>query len=106
MFEKEADEYRKAVKSEFFLSEPHLDLACQGFKDGYATALREMWHTADSPKQDGLYYCKIKSTVGVPYYRETEFINGKWNIVMGKIIAWCEMPKYEEAVDGKHEICW
>ena len=33
--EKEAEEYRKDLKSKFFLSEPQLDLACQGFKDGY-----------------------------------------------------------------------
>ena len=36
MFEKEAAEYRKDLKSKFFLSEPQLDLACQGFKDGYS----------------------------------------------------------------------
>lgn len=35
MFEKEAEEYRKDLKSKFFLSEPQLDFACQGFKDGY-----------------------------------------------------------------------
>ena len=34
MFEKEAEEYRKDLKSNFFLSEPQLDCACQGFKDG------------------------------------------------------------------------
>lgn len=34
MFEAEAEEYRKDLKSKFFLSEPQLDLACQGFKDG------------------------------------------------------------------------
>jgi hypothetical protein len=34
MFEKEAEEYRKDIKSKFFLSEPQLDLACQGYKDG------------------------------------------------------------------------
>ena len=38
MFEKEAEEYRKDLKSKFFLSEPQLDLACQGFKDGYNKA--------------------------------------------------------------------
>ena len=36
MFEKEAEEYRKDLKSKFFLSEPQLDLACQGFKDSYS----------------------------------------------------------------------
>ena len=42
MFEKEAEEYRKDLKSNFFLSEPQLDLACQGFKDGYNKA--NEWH--------------------------------------------------------------
>ena len=42
MFEKEAEEYRKDLKSKFFLSEPQLDLACQGFKDGYNKA--NEWH--------------------------------------------------------------
>ena len=39
---KEAEEYRKDLKSKFFLSEPQLDLACQGFKDGYNKA--NEWH--------------------------------------------------------------
>ena len=42
MFEKEAEEYRKDLKSKFFLSEPQLDLACQGFKDGYNKAKEEI----------------------------------------------------------------
>ena len=37
-----AEEYRKDLKSKFFLSEPQLDLACQGFKDGYNKA--NEWH--------------------------------------------------------------
>ena len=53
MFEKEAEEYRKDVKSKFFLSEPQLDLACQGFKDGYNKA--NEWHyvkDGDLPEVD------------------------------------------------------
>lgn len=69
------------------------------FIAGYIAALRDTWHVKDSPRQDGLYYCKIKSTVGTSYYRETEFIDGKWNIVMGNIIAWCEMPRYEDPAE-------
>ena len=41
MFEKEAEEYRKDLKSKFFLSEPQLDLACQDFKDG---SWKEIFH--------------------------------------------------------------
>jgi hypothetical protein len=51
MFEKEAEEYRKDLKSKFFLSEPQLNLACQGFKDGYNKA--NEWHfvkDGDLPK--------------------------------------------------------
>ena len=40
--EEMAEEYRKDLKSKFFLSEPQLDLACQGFKDGYNKAKEEM----------------------------------------------------------------
>ena len=53
MFEKEAEEYRKDLKSKFFLSEPQLDLACQGFKDGYNKA--NEWHypsKGELPKED------------------------------------------------------
>lgn len=32
--DKEVDKYRKNIKSKFFLSEPQLNLACQGYKDG------------------------------------------------------------------------
>ena len=35
------EEYRKDLKSKFFLSETQLDLVCQGFKDGYNRAEEE-----------------------------------------------------------------
>lgn len=50
MFEKEAEEYRKDLKSKFFLSEPQLDLACQGFKDGYNKA--NAWHNLQENPTD------------------------------------------------------
>ena len=56
MFEKEAEGYRKDLKSKFFLSEPQLDLACQVFKDGYNKA--NEWHyvkDGDLPKDDKEY---------------------------------------------------
>ena len=59
MFEKEAEEYRKDLKSKFFLSEPQLALACQGFKDGYNKA--NEWHyvkDGDLPKETGLLMSK------------------------------------------------
>ena len=42
MFEKGTKEYRTELKLNFFLSEPQLDLACQGFKDGAETTLRKV----------------------------------------------------------------
>ncbi len=39
--EEKVKEYRIKLKSQFFLSEPQLDLACQGFKDGYKKGKEE-----------------------------------------------------------------
>jgi hypothetical protein len=54
MFEKEAEEYRKDLKSNFFLSEPQLDLACQGFKDGaeYGYNKANEWHNLEKDPND------------------------------------------------------
>ena len=52
MFEKEAEEYRKDLKSKFFLSEPQLDLACQGFKDGYSKCNERLIKANDSSYKD------------------------------------------------------
>lgn len=73
-----------------------IDLFVAGFVKCLELNKETKWHTTDLTKQNELYYCKIKSTVGTSYYRETLFIDGKWNIVMGEVIAWCEMPEFEE----------
>ena len=52
MFEKEAEKYRKDLKSKFFLSEPQLDLACQGFKDGYSKCNERLIKANDSSYKD------------------------------------------------------
>ena len=90
MFEKEAEEYRKDLKSKFFLSEPQLDLACQGFKDGYRKA--NEWHKVadrDLPK-DTRY---VWTNVGAGYHDD----DGWWDDFgrLQNVIAWCE-PKFEE----------
>lgn len=71
MFEKEAEEYRKDLKSKFFLSEPQLDLAFQGFKDGYNKA--NEWHyvkDGDFPKNrtEEEYLVALKSEYGGFFY--------------------------------------
>ena len=58
MFEKEAEEYRKDLKSKFFLSEPQLDLTCQGFKDGCNKA--NEWHDLRKNPDDLPKECKGK----------------------------------------------
>ena len=68
MFEKVAQEYRKDLKSKFFLSEPQLDLACQGFKDGFLAGLKAgkpQWHylvenPTDLPKNEGPYWVCVR----------------------------------------------
>ena len=50
MFDKEAEEYRKDLKSKFFMSEQQLDLACQGFNDGYNKA--NEWHNLNKNYKD------------------------------------------------------
>ena len=72
MFEKEAEEYRKELKSKIFLSEPQLDLACQCFKDdaefGYNKA--NEWHyvkDGDLPKENEyiMIYSKLADNIAV-----------------------------------------
>ena len=71
MFEKEAEEYRKDLKSKFFLSEPQLDLACQGFKDGYNKA--NEWHyVKDELPDEGTYLVVWQNDKG---YKEIFILN-------------------------------
>lgn len=98
MFEKEAEEYRKDLKSKFFLSEPQLDLACQGFKDGYNKA--NEWHyvkDGDLPRQDGHTCFSIEVLANNKKWVYYEFSSGKWfcGNKEVKVIAWKEivLPK-------------
>ena len=95
MFEKEAEEYRKDLKSKFFLSEPQLDLACQGFKDGYNKA--NEWHYVKDGK-----YPKEKQLVMVyrvnPLGANIAITNWYDSYKDTKVIAWKEivLPKESE----------
>ena len=95
MFEKEAEEYRKDLKSKFFLSEPQLDLACQGFKDGYNKA--NAWHfvkDGKSPTHSNRVLVFTDEGVGFGIYG---FDNKKWYTYDTgfDVIAWKEiiLPK-------------
>ena len=97
MFEKEVEEYRKDLKSKFFLSEPQLDFACQGFKDGYNKANK--WHfvkDGDLPKHEVnvlvLYNVQCIDIAHYNYdYKEWHFIDS----IVRDVIAWKEivLPK-------------
>ena len=99
MFEKEVKEYRKDVKSKFFLSEPQLDLACQGFKDGYNKA--NEWHYNEVPNNDNDILCQIsKDEVVVGYYHT---VAKRYITIDGQdlynVIAWKEivLPELKES---------
>lgn len=115
MFEKEAEEYRKDLKSKFFLSEPQLDLACQGFKDGYNKA--NEWHKLDwdkdFPEADKLIRVRLRSGMEhiceTCYYEPTEDeigygklvisfyeLNGEW-VDDNDVLAWCYIEPFKES---------
>jgi hypothetical protein len=73
MFEEEAEEYRKDLKSKFFLSEPQLDFACQGFKDGAEFVYNEQLTKAKEIIKDYLTIAKGShiTLCGVPEENRT-----------------------------------
>jgi len=104
MFEKEAEEYRKDLKSKFFLSEPQLDLACQGFKDGYNKA--NEWHyvkDGDLPKNNTQVLVFLENKrMKISIFMENKFTlwNKDYNTYtkLYDVIAWKEivLPKESE----------
>lgn len=106
MFEKEAEEYRKDLKSKFFLSEPQLDCACQGFKDGAEFGYNKAneWHypsKGEYPKENKRYLCKIERNVGGGITYECSDYDveySSWKDSYGDVIAWKEivLPKEDE----------
>lgn len=121
MFEKEAEEYRKDLKLKFFLSEPQLDLACQGFKDGYNKA--NGWHNlqenpTDLPKceenEQIIFYVKewfesiqkYRTHYCLGFYRKA-FLNESVKLFVEKsrgyenehlpisVLRWRELEKWE-----------
>lgn len=111
MFEKEAEEYRKDLKSKFFLSEPQLDFACQGFKDGFNKA--NEWHypsKGEYPKEyeNVLCYCKV---VNVQFYNVGHTIIGGDNKIRWwssnrseelKVYAWKDITPPKEIKENEN----
>ena len=115
MFEKEAEEYRKDLKSKFFLSEPQLDLACQGFKDGYNKA--NEWHyvkDGDFPKDEKdmlmseqlILLTKMKGTnnlsISIGQYNfSTQEFSYPHVVGLTEVIAWKEivLPELKELAE-------
>jgi hypothetical protein len=111
-----AEEYRKDLKSKFFLSEPQLDLACQGYKDGFLAGLKAktQWHKLSEkyPEADKLVRVRLMSGMEhiceTCYYEPTEDeigygkliinfyeLDGEW-VDDTDIIAWCEIPTFDK----------
>ena len=103
--EEMAEEYRKDLKSKFFLSEPQLDLACQGYKDGFLAGLkagRPQWHTPNVPTSPinkvVLGYikdCNSKKLCLVEWNREWWYDANTYNDRV-KVIDWCEIPTFDK----------
>ena len=107
MFEKDAEEYRKDLKSKFFLSEPQLDLACQGFKDGYNKANEWQYPSkGEYPNECENVWCYCKG-IGIKFCCVGHTIVGGDNKIRWwannkteelRVIAWKEivLPKESE----------
>jgi hypothetical protein len=116
--EEMAEEYRKDLKSKFFLSEPQLDLACQGYKDGFLAGLkagRPQWHKVadgDLPEKEDVYLIYTTKGYllghyeqggadgeidfsGVPYSDFTEYPS-EMTLSENEVIAWCEIPTFDK----------
>lgn len=101
------DGYKAGQKHE---ADKIFDEWCSGTHDypqkcGFLKSLEAQipqWHDLrknpdDLPKESGDYWCKLKSnrlyTFEV-YYTDSLFYKSRWNEL--DIIAWCELPKFEE----------
>lgn len=123
MFEKEVEQYRNDLESNFLLSEPQLDLACQGFKDGAEFGYNKAneWHyikDGDLPKTE---FSRVDVTVAYinayqnpcardccfdgtnfVYWDDRKPIGWKNVDIFGKIYAWKypeRLPKLPKEVE-------
>ena len=114
--EEMAEEYRKDLKSKFFLSVPQLDLACQGYKDGFIAGLkagRPQWHDLrkdpnDLPKEVGNYLvCYLDTMLNrnvfmleyVDFLEDSRWIDETSHEIEKfdeGVIAWCEIPTFDK----------
>lgn len=103
--EEMAEEYRKDLKSKFFLSEPQLDLACQGYKDGFLAGLkagRPQWHDINDkePSKEQLgkqLLIRMESVIGDTDYDYLVYkYKGESITDVADVIAWCEIPTFDK----------
>lgn len=108
MFEKETEEYRKDLKSKFFLSEPQLDLACQGFKDGFSKA--KEWHDLRENPDDLPPMIEDERKISQDVWlhvknwgSESGYYSYRKNVWMVRcrevnlpVLGWTEIPKFRE----------
>ena len=96
--EEMAEEYAKSWKTSLaYVSVKEAHLA--GLKAG-----RPKWHKVadgDLPKENNLYLVAIKDNgLAIAYFNglhwETKFNLGDFGHCLETVIAWCEIPKFEE----------
>ena len=106
MFEKEAEEY--AIENWEYYEEGKNDSKAlkqayqQGAEFGYNKA--NEWHKVadgDLPKENKLYLVQIKDNgLAIAYFNgrhwETRYNLGEHGHCVETVIAWCEVPKFEE----------
>lgn len=82
----------------------YIDELKQAHLDGLAEGRKEKWHDLrkdpnDLPKESGDYWCKLKEQRRYAfevYYKDSLFYKSKSRWEELGIIAWCELPEFEE----------
>ena len=103
--EQKADKYREELKSNFFLSEPQLDCACQGFKDGYHVCEKEL--KAQIEKMKNCWNCKHDCKLLIARFGGCDFSGKKekwYKTVEEKGLGWIEGLTFMVMEEAKEQL--
>lgn len=98
--EKAEEKYQEHINKErCYISKPEEEIYTDGFLDGLAEGRKEKWHDLmvnpnDLPKKDGTYLVSISLSNQIVTDTH-EYRDGYFSKHL-RIIAWCELPKFEE----------
>ena len=107
MFEKEAEEAgNEKIKGNYQFARCARKSYKDGFKDGAEFGYNKAneWHKVadgDLPKENKLYLVQIKDNgLAIAYFNgrhwETRYNLGEFGHCVETVIAWCEIPTFEE----------